>query len=408
MNRYPLLMPDNHDKRQADLDWLYGRSSEGSAPGNEHAQPIPKMAPGEIRQNTPEVEPASSRIQEPVPAPRRVTAPRRDSIKKQRRPRPRKNSAKNFLKVILILLIAWVLYLIGVPVLTVAGMDSVDQPKSTAGSHPGTTFLLAGTDSREHLSEEDKVRLGTGNAEGSRADTIILLYRPPFGDSVMVSLPRDSYVEIPGYGFDKLNAAYAYGGPELLIQSVENATGVGIDGYLEIGFGGFSAMIDAVNGVDVCLDEAMQDERANIDLPAGCQTLNGQEALGYVRMRYSDPRGDIGRAERQREIIGKLGKKIASPRTLIDPIRYWQLNSAIGKTLTKGDETSVPQMAAGALGVLGSAKDGNSFPVPISDAAGWSPEGASVVIWDNVLASELFEKINQGDTSDLERFKPKD
>lgn len=258
------------------------------------------------------------------------------------------------------------------------------------------------------MSEEDKQRLGTGDAAGNRADTIILLYRPPFGDSVMVSLPRDSYVEIPGYGFDKLNASYAYGGPQLLIQTVENATGVGIDGYLEIGFGGFAAMVDAVDGVDVCLDAPMQDGLANVDLPAGCQTLNGQQALGYVRMRYSDPRGDLGRAERQREIIGKLGEKIATPRTFIDPIRYWNLNKAIGQTLSKGSETSAPQMAAGALGVLNSAKNGNSLPVPVADAAGWSPMGASVVIWDSQLASELFTKINDGDTSDLEKFKPTD
>lgn len=399
-------MPNRSERdRQADLDWLYGRESEAPSSGNaapnrgshqpdygyEHAQRIDR------RQFRPAPRPAPKPRPAPQLTPGRATP---SPVKPRKRRRP--------IAVILALLVAWVVYLVAVPVHTVSAMTSTDaRPQSSqAGSHPGTTILLVGTDSREGLSDADKEQLGTGDGEGQRADSIMVLYRPRSGKSVIISLPRDSLVTIPGYGDDKLNAAYSYGGAPLLVETIEANTGLKMDGYLEIGFGGFAALVDAVGGVDVCLDEPMQDGRASIDLPAGCQTLNGANALGYVRMRYSDPEGDLGRAKRQREIITKIVDKLKSPRTIIDPIRYWKINKAVGQTLTKGSTTSLPELVAGGLaGMNAAGGKGYSLVVPVADPSGWTDWGASVVIWDYEQANELFAEINSGDTSNLARFE---
>ena len=117
----------------------------------------------------------------------------------------------------------------------------------------------------------------------------------------MVSIPRDSYVPIPGHGEDKINAAFALGGAPLLAQTVEQATGLRLDHYAEIGFDGFAEMVDAVGGVTMCLPEPISDPLAGIDLPAGCQELDGRSALGYVRTRAT-PRADLDRMTNQRAV----------------------------------------------------------------------------------------------------------
>ena len=139
-----------------------------------------------------------------------------------------------------------------------------------------------------------------------------------------MSIPRDSYVDIPGNGMNKINAAYSIGGPKLLARTVEQSTGLRVDGYMEIGFGGFANVVDAVDGVRICLKAPMKDEKAHIDLPKGCQVLDGKNALGYVRARYSDPEGDLGRVKRQRQFLGALLDKVASPADVLLP---WRLHS---------------------------------------------------------------------------------
>ncbi|NLG54844.1 MAG: LCP family protein, partial [Rhodococcus sp.] len=187
---------------------------------------------------------------------------------------------------------------------------------------PGTNWLLVGSDSRAGMTPEEEAQLATGGDTGpDRTDTIILIHIPRGGGTTtMVSLPRDSYVSIPGYGQDKINAAFAIGGPQLLVQTVEEATGVRIDHYAEIGFGGFSGMVDAVGGVDMCLDQPINDPLAGIDLPAGCQTLAGPQALGFVRTRAT-AMADIDRMNNQRDFMSALLAKATSASTLVNPFR---------------------------------------------------------------------------------------
>ena len=139
----------------------------------------------------------------------------------------------------------------------------------------GTTWLLVGSDSRQGLTPEQQAELGTGGDIGNgHTDTIMLVHMPaPWSDTptTMVSIPRDSYVEIPDYGTDKINASFAVGGAALLAQTVEQATGMRLDHYAEVEFDGFARLVDAVGGVTMCPPEPISDPLAGIDLPAGCQ-----------------------------------------------------------------------------------------------------------------------------------------
>ncbi len=305
------------------------------------------------------------------------------------------------------LILAWLIYLVMVPLITIGQMNRVDDsPEGTRPpEQPGTAILLVGSDSRAGLTEQEQKELGTGTTQGQRTDTMMILYQPLKGSPVLISLPRDSYLPIPGYGKNKLNAAYAFGGPKLLIQTIEQNTGLRIDGYIEIGFGGFVNLVDAVGGVEICLDQPMLDRDSHADLPAGCQTLNGKDALSYVRMRKADPRGDLGRMERQREFIGALIKKLATPMTVINPVRYWKVNRSLTEVMVLGENTSFGDLFGAARAIISiSAGKGTSLTVPVSDPNRTTDAGSSM-IWDDAAATELFEQIARGDTSNLDRFE---
>lgn len=265
-----------------------------------------------------------------------------------------------------------------------------------AADGDGRNILLVGSDSREDLSREERNRLGTGHStEGKRTDSIIVLHTG--GDRpVLISIPRDSYVEIPGHGMNKINAAYSLGGAKLLGQTIEHSTGLRIDGYMEIGFGGFAQVVDAVDGVWICVKNDMNDEKAHINLKKGCQTLNGQKALGYVRARYSDPEGDIGRAKRQRQFLGALMGKIATPATIVQPWKIRSLGKQTGGALTVGKDDSMIETARAFWAIRAISKgDGDSVVVPIANNNLATPVG-SAVQWDDAKAKQLFSDLNEG------------
>lgn len=270
------------------------------------------------------------------------------------------------------------------PVLT----DYADRPASGRG----TNWLLVGSDSRQGLTAEQQQELATGGDIGDgRTDTILLVHLPGFGSSTpptLVSIPRDSYVPIPGHGRDKINAAFAMGGAPLLAQTVEQATGLRLDHYAEVGFSGFAVLVDALGGVTVCPSEPISDPLAGIDLPAGCQQLDGRGALGFVRTRAT-PRADLDRMINQRQLMSALLHRAASPAVWLNPWRWY----------------TVPRAAAGALTVdqgghawdlarLGWALHGHpvSMTVPIGEFT--ESDSGSVVVWNRDAARELFEALN--------------
>ncbi len=307
------------------------------------------------------------------------------------------------LAVLLVLIIGW---LVGVPAYAWQQVSRVDDAPSGSrpAQQPGSTFLLVGSDSRAGLTKAERKKLGTGSTAGQRTDTIMLVSVPPGGKPALISLPRDSYVPVPGHGQDKINAAFAFGGPKLLEQTVEQSTGLRIDGYLEVGFGGFVNVIDALDGIRMCLPKAIKDSDSHLDLPKGCQTLGGTEALGYVRMRKADPRGDLGRVERQRAMLAAVATKAASPATVVNPVRYWRLNTATAKAVTLGEDTSLAQVASLGLAMRTIANgDGLTLTVPVSNPDASTPVG-SAVLWDDAKAKAMFADVARGDTSDLKKY----
>jgi LCP family protein required for cell wall assembly len=308
--------------------------------------------------------------------------------------------------VLLILLLLLILWLVGVPAYAwtqVARVDAAPAGQRPA-DQPGKTFLLVGSDSRAGLSKAEQKRLGTGSTGGQRTDTIMIVYLPPGGKPALISVPRDSYVDIPKNGKNKINAAYAFGGPELLVQTVEQNTGLRMDGYMEIGFGGFVNIIDALGGIRMCLPNAIKDRDSHIDLPKGCQTLSGTEALGYVRMRKADPLGDLGRVQRQREMLAAVAKKAASPATVLNPVRYWKFNMATADAIKLGRDTSLPEALWLAYAMKRiSSGGGLTLTVPVSSTGASTPVG-SAVLWDPTRSKAMFADIARGDTSGLAKY----
>lgn len=303
----------------------------------------------------------------------------------------------------MLVLVGWVAFLVWVPISawsSVARVDNIptgERPSDTAGYN----YLLVGSDSRDGLTKAQKKKLATGSVEGKRTDTIMLVHVSESGGKpVMVSLPRDSYVPIPGHKPNKINAAYAFGGARLLTATVENVTGIHVDGYVEIGLGGFASVVDSVGGVRLCVPRDMKDKKAGINLKKGCQTLGGPDALGYVRSRYEDPLGDIGRAARQRQFLGALMKQAATPSTVLLPWRYKSFADAAAGGLTVGSETSLRDAVRVLQAMRSVSNDqGLSLSVPTADLSYPTANGLAVK-WDTERAKALFTALKNDDPLD--------
>jgi LCP family protein required for cell wall assembly len=290
----------------------------------------------------------------------------------------------------LLAIVLWLAFLVAVPLWAYSKISKVDAEPDGArpDETPGTTYLIVGSDAREGVS-------------GGRTDTIILLHVPDGdGPNLVLSVPRDSFVEIPGRGENKINAAYAFGGPQLLVETVESATGVRVDNYVEIGFDGFVDVVDAVGGIEVCPKEPIDDPRAGLQIDEGCQEIDGEQALGYSRSRdFAD--GDITRAEHQREVISAVGQEAMSWQTFIFPWRYYSLNMAAAETLRIGENVGPIDLARFAWAMANSGgSDAKRCVVPFTDL-GASTSAGTAVIWDERRADAVFDGIREDDTPSI-------
>ena len=304
-------------------------------------------------------------------------------------PKPRRK--RHWGRIILACLLVFVVAAVGTAVWIDTSLHRIlafaDYPDRPAEGK-GTTWLLVGSDSRQGLTLDQQAELATGGDIGNgRTDTILLVHLPGLGSSTpttMVSIPRDSYVPIPGYGNDKINAAFALGGAPLLVQTVEQATGMRLDHYAEIGFDGFAVLVDAVGGVTMCPTEPISDPLAGIDLPAGCQKLDGRNALGFVRTRAT-PRADLDRMIHQREFMSALLRRAASPAVFLNPLRWYPVAHAASGALTVNEGDHVWDLARLAWALRGSM---TTTTVPIGEFTG--SNSGSVVVWNSDAASRLF------------------
>ncbi|MER8199553.1 LCP family protein [Streptomyces microflavus] len=264
----------------------------------------------------------------------------------------------------------------------------------------GTNYLIVGSDSREGMSAEEKKRLRTGSAEGKRTDSMMILHDGSNGPT-LVSLPRDSQVEIPSFkGSEsgkmfqgtgrqvKLNAAYAEDGPELLVRTVEFNTGLRIDHYVEIGFGGFAQIVDAIGGVELDIPKAFKDKKSGADFQAGKQTLNGEQSLAFVRTRYAFAGSDLDRTKNQQKFLAALASQTATPSTILNPFKLYPTMGAGLDTLIVDKDMSLwslGNMFFAMKGVTGG--DGTSMNMPISGSANGN------LVWDKAKVKQLVEQL---------------
>ncbi len=363
--------------------------------GGTYDAPPPEQASQSQRPEPKFATPAS-----PTSPPRQPTSPR--PSRPPRRPRRHRNW---WLRGILALVVVWVLFLVAVPIWAFSKVSKVDAEPSGSrpDDTPGTTYLLVGSDSRADLTKQERGDLGTGNAGGQRTDTIIVLHVPSGpGPNLLLSLPRDSYVDIPGKGKNKINAAYAFGGPELLVATVEQNTGLRIDDYIEVGFTGFVDVVDAVDGIRVCPKAPIDDPKAgNLKMKKGCQDVDGNTALQYSRSRAFG-NGDITRALHQREVIASVGQRVASWQTVVLPWRYFKINKAGAESLQLGEEVGPFDLARFAWAMAhSSGEDAKRCVVPIRSLGASTPAG-SAVLWDEQAAEDLFGQIADDDTASIE------
>ncbi len=264
----------------------------------------------------------------------------------------------------------------------------------------GTNYLIVGSDSREGMSADDKKKLHTGSAEGKRTDSMMILHDGSNGPT-LISLPRDSDVEIPSFvGSEsgkkfpaqgrrvKLNAAYAEDGPELLVRTVEHNTGLRIDHYVEIGFAGFANIVDAIGGVEMDIPKAFKDKKSGADFQAGKQTLDGEQSLAFVRTRYAFAGSDLDRTKNQQKFLAALASQTATPGTVLNPFRLYPTMGAGLDTLIVDKDMSLwslGQMFFAMKGVTGG--DGTSMNMPISGSNGGN------LVWDKAKVAQLVEQL---------------
>ncbi|MCF3174095.1 LCP family protein [Streptomyces sioyaensis] len=287
-------------------------------------------------------------------------------------------------------------------------VDAFNGMSNRPGGGDGLNFLVVGTDGRDKLTPAEKQRYHLGGAPCHCTDTLMLVHLSADRDRAsVISLPRDSYAEVPAHTDAvtgapraahaiKLNAAYAEGGPSLTVRTVEHMTGVHIDHYLEVDFTSFMRSVDAVGGVEICTVRPLRDSYTGLALPVGKSQLNGGQALQYVRSRHIDGSADLGRMQRQQRFLAALIHKITSSGVLMNPIRFRDVADTMLRSV-RADSG----FGAGDLVDLGQAMRGFSpsssefTSVPLASTAQTVPGVGSTVRWDPVQAPKLFQAIRE-------------
>ncbi len=262
-------------------------------------------------------------------------------------------------------------------------------------------FLVVGSDSRDGL---DSLK-NFGQAAGERGDVIMLAHLDrATGDASLLSIPRDLWVEIPGQGMNKINAAYAYGGPALMVQTIRENLGIEVNHYVEVGFVGFTSMIDELGGVELDFPNPARDVSSGLDVEAGTQTVDGDTALAYARSRkYQELQGgrwvgveasDLGRTHRQQQVVKAILAELKSPGSIAEA---GQIAGSLASHMTIDGTlaaSSVAELAWDFRGLLGGGIDGQTLPV-YGDSVG----GVSIVRAQEPDAAEVIQAFVGGEVA---------
>lgn len=276
-----------------------------------------------------------------------------------------------------------------------SGNPTAGDPSANSTQETGTlNYVLLGSDSRD-----------VDNASNGRSDSIMLVHlNKSRTKAYIMSFPRDMYVEIPGYGMHKINDAYAFGGPALTVRTLQTLVNVKMDHVVLVDFEGFIQLTDDLGGVTVTNKTAFQSH--GFDYPVGKITVQGEQALWFVRERHALPGGDLDRAENQRNVIKAIVQKGLSPGVISDPARFTTFMANISKHLTVDNSLSDAEIRSTALSLRLSGSDIELLQAPIS-GFGTSPEGQSIDLVDTAKLAELSQALQQDDLANYVKKYPK-
>ena len=277
-----------------------------------------------------------------------------------------------------------------------AGADTNEEVVAALDPTSGDarTFVIVGSDSRAGLESLDNF----GSAGGARGDVVMLVrIDPATSTAQMLSIPRDLRVEIPGHGTDKINAAYSLGGPSLLVETLKSNLDVEINHYVEMGFVGFQALVDEIGGIEMAFPYAARDVKSGLDVEAGEQTLDGEQALAYARSRtYQELQNgewvpveanDLGRTQRQQEVIRAIVSGLKRPSSIAEA---GSIASSMADHMTIDSELageSVAEMVWDFKGILAGGIDGATLPTYTESNGGVSYQIAQQPEADAMLAN---------------------
>jgi LCP family protein required for cell wall assembly len=273
-----------------------------------------------------------------------------------------------------------------------------DKPISGEPGHGGLTFLLAGTDRRSDIPTTGQDAGANQFVPGAqRTDTIMLVHlTDDRKNAYVISIPRDSWVAIPGHGHNKINAAYSFGGPSLYVQTIERLTDIRVDHLAVIDWSGFQALTDAVGGVTITVPETVYDSARNTTWTAGSHHLDGEDALRYVRQRHGLPGGDFDRVKRQQNFLRALMGEALTKGTLANPLRLGRLLEAVTKTVSVDDTLGNGELRSLAFSLRDLRQDDVTFLTVPTTGTGYEGR-ASVVYIDEDRARALWKAVKIDD-----------
>ncbi|WP_411061188.1 LCP family protein, partial [Streptomyces sp. E11-3] len=290
----------------------------------------------------------------------------------------------------------------------IARVDPFKDMKNRPGAGGGMNLLLVGTDGRDKISEQERKEYRLGGAPCHCTDTIMIVHlSADRRRASVVSLPRDSYAVAPAHTDQnsrerhqahpiKLNSAYAEGGPNLTVRTVERMTRLKIDHYLEVDFTSFMKTVDAVGGVEICNAEPMKDSHTGLDLAAGTHQLSGGQALQYVRSRYVDGASDLGRMQRQQRFMAALIAKATSSGVLLNPVKFRKVSKTVLGSVRADKRFGTDEMLDLGRAMRGFSPASSEFTtVPIGTMGHQVKGVGSTLKWHPKKSAKLFRTLRE-------------